>query len=416
MPLYGLLVTLLSPVVALWIALKPRGRIRLSERFGFWKPLSLEETYCWFHAASVGEVKGLRPVIAEYRQAYPAEKILLTITSTTALQEASLIADEVRLLPFDAPCFYALAVKKAKVSKVIITETELWPGLLSFLAWRRIPLAWVNARMAETTVQRYRWIRWMFARLLQKLPCVIAIDLANADRFGALGIPKEHITVIPNSKYDREPYTPDMVRQKIAVTQKKERVVTIGNLRSQEALHVLSAVLPLAQDMLLFIVPRHPESFPVIQHMIIELLSERDQSDLLIDSATYRVSPRPTGIVFVNEFGVLEALYAQSGMAISAGSFHEAYQGHNLLEAAPYKVFLVTGMYNQSSEEIASELVQDDAIVVLNDPAALQDVIAHFLREPSYVAPVVQRYYDFAAKFRGASARIVERLKEVVPS
>jgi 3-deoxy-D-manno-octulosonic-acid transferase len=416
MPLYGLLVTLLSPFVALWIAIKPRGRIRLSERFGLWKPLSLGETYCWFHAASVGEVKGLRPVITEYRQAYPAEKILLTVTSTTALQEASSIADDVRLLPFDAPCFYALAVKKAKVSKVIITETELWPGLISFLAWRRIPLAWVNARMAEATVQRYRRIRWMFGRLLQNLACVIAIDAVNAERFGAVGIPKERITVIPNSKYDRAPYALDVLRQKIAVTQKKERVVTIGNLRSQEALHVLTAVIPFAQDMLLFVVPRHPESFTVIQQMLSELLSEREQSDLLIDSATYRVSPCLTGIVFVNEFGVLEALYAQSGMAISAGSFHEAYQGHNLLEAAPYKVFLVTGMYNQSSKEIACELVEDDAIVVLNDPASLQDVIAQFLREPSYVATVVQRYYDFAAKFLGAGKCIVERLKEVVPS
>ena len=44
------------------------------------------ESYIWFHAASVGEFEQARPVIERIRQKYPQKKILLTFFSPSGYE------------------------------------------------------------------------------------------------------------------------------------------------------------------------------------------------------------------------------------------------------------------------------------------------------------------------------------------
>ena len=64
--IYFLAGIVLPPLTALVFIFHPRGRRRILERFGIWH-LGKEEVV-WFHGASVGEVLGLLPIIAEYKK------------------------------------------------------------------------------------------------------------------------------------------------------------------------------------------------------------------------------------------------------------------------------------------------------------------------------------------------------------
>ncbi len=411
MMLYSFFITFISPILALWVARKPRGRVRILERFGFWAPLSSHETYVWFHAASVGEVKGIRTIIELYRKEFPAEKVLITVTSTTAIDEALKIADEVRILPFDSLLFYSLAIKNSKISKVIITETEVWPSLLRFLRLKNCNVFWVNARIAQSTAHSIKIFQKIFGSIFSSVKKIITIDSTNASRFQDAGVLKSVIAVLPNSKYDRVPLTIEEARRVVFVKQIREKVITIGNVRIDEAADIFKSLIQFSEYALIFITPRHPESFTTIKEVLETVLENARSKNKLVDFDSYLNNPLDSGFVFVNTFGVLEALYAQSGIAISAGSFLPQYKGHNLLEASPYQTLLMTGSYNESSREVFEVLKKKEALIEIANRDHMSDVISQYLNDPKLFESTIDRYSAYGLSFQGSSKRIFELLK-----
>ena len=142
-------------------------------------------------------------------------------------------------------------------------------------------------------------------------------------------------------------------------------------------------------------------------------LGIHQKSNYLFTLEDYFVKKPFKGIVFVDSFGVLEAIYAQSGMCISAGSFNPVYKGHNLLEAAPYNVLLVTGAFNESSKELLSELQSKKACIVVKDTKSLSSVVSQFLKEPNIYSNEIRNYKSEVESFHCASTLLFNAVKDV---
>ena len=78
--IYSSVVFIFSLVALPFFLLHPSGKKRFFERYGCWN-LKEKAPIIWLHGASVGEIKGLIPVINTIKDLLPEYKILLSATS-----------------------------------------------------------------------------------------------------------------------------------------------------------------------------------------------------------------------------------------------------------------------------------------------------------------------------------------------
>ena len=110
----------------------------------------------WLHAASVGEVKSIIPLLEHINKAWPRLSIHITCTTPESfgmLQNTRLQQLTSEYSPID---FYrstnALFVS-LKPIVLIVVETELWPNLYHAADRHKVPLVIINGRISQKTLQ-----------------------------------------------------------------------------------------------------------------------------------------------------------------------------------------------------------------------------------------------------------------------
>ncbi len=167
--LYRVLTSILYPFLILLIyfrkIIKKEDSNRFKEKIFFWNFNVLREhgsKVIWFHAASIGELKSIVPLIDELNHKNRNLEFLIT---TVTLSSGNL-AKEIfknnnnvyhRFFPIDVEFLIKKFILMWRPDAIIIVETEVWPNLISIIKKNKIPLAIINARLTEKTFKR-----WMF--------------------------------------------------------------------------------------------------------------------------------------------------------------------------------------------------------------------------------------------------------------
>lgn len=82
----------------------------------------------WFHAASVGEIQGLLPILTQLRQRFPELPVVCsTFTPSGKMMAQRLVpnATSIFFLPFDLPWITRRVVQELQPRAIIVQETEL---------------------------------------------------------------------------------------------------------------------------------------------------------------------------------------------------------------------------------------------------------------------------------------------------
>lgn len=402
--LYSLITLPLSLIYSIVLLFSERGRTGICERFGLWK--AVPDNVVWFHAASVGEVQGILPVINKLNKEQ-LPPILLTVTSTTALMKASEITPYVRLLPFDSYLWIYLALKNTSVRLMVISETEIWPALYLYLAAHKIPLVIVNGRLSEGSVVTYQLLHKFFPRLYASIKKLLCVDDLMLSRFVTVGVPQTVIEVAGNTKYCRTPLTIEKGLLKKERFEESGKLIVIGNIRPGEETVLFPAIknfLNKDPSPLFAIVPRHPDKFEYFAGLL-----RQHGVPFVRWSEELRV-PRGA-VLFVDAFGVLEQLYADSQGAFIGGSLQN-FGGHNPMEPAPYRVAVAIGPFTGSSGALVPKLVADTCI----DQVRSQVEVEIFFDSVNSGEAVrlAQNLYTFWIKQQGAVEKAVLEIKKVL--
>ena len=140
---YRLLLWLLTPWLALVVALHPRWRLGARERWGLVTP-EVEPGAVWIHAASLGEGRVAAALIPAIRATVEHAEVVRTCTSITARTQV-VGADQTLYCPLDAPFAVNAFLDRLRPRCLVLAEAELWPVLLEACRTRGIPIAVVNA-------------------------------------------------------------------------------------------------------------------------------------------------------------------------------------------------------------------------------------------------------------------------------
>jgi len=414
--LYALLFYIALPFILirlLWRGIRSPGYWqRWSERFGHSPLLTDDNPVIWIHAVSVGEVEATRPLVKTLFAEFPRHQIIITtMTPTGSARVKLLYGDSVMhcYIPYDVSFAVQRFLRRTHPQFGIIMETEIWPITLLTCQQLKIPLVLANARMSERSAKGYARFATFTKTILQSLHFIAAQSDADRQRFKLLGADIKNVHAIGNLKYEIN--LPASLMEQAAVMRNlwgnhRPTWVAASTHEGEEAI-ILNAsrqVRATFPELLLIIVPRHPERFDRVT-----ALSQRAGFKTLRRSE-HRPCPSDVKVLIVDTMGELPLFYAASDVAFVGGSLMPV-GGHNILEPAALARPIITGPHYFNFNEITKQFINADAAIQINDTEQLAETIIKLLQDSQQRDKMGKAALQLMANSQGASKRLVNLIK-----
>lgn len=312
-------------IYTLWQSIKAFELRYFLQRLAIALPKKINKQGVWIHAASVGEVNAIIPLILKIQNNFPDIPLTLTTnTSTSASVVKKQLPDSIQHIYF--PLDYRWAVKRLinilNPKTVFIVETEFWPNLYTELDKKNIPLTIINGRISEKTLHAKNWLKEIYAEILPLVTRVFARSEVDQSRFIKLGLPKNKTEVLGNIKFSA------LTSEEISpINLNRSYVLAASTRDDEEKLIVDSWIKAQNKELLLVIVPRHPHRLPEILKQL-----KPYNLNIAVRSKQDKVSEN-TNIYLADTIGELKEFILGAEFVLMGGSFVEK-GGHNILEVA----------------------------------------------------------------------------------
>lgn len=421
--LYSLLYALLMPVILLrllWRSrLAPAYRQRWLERFGiFVAPTpSEEQPVIWLHAVSVGETLAAVPLVKQLQTAHPDWQWIITTTTPTGSERVRATFGESVFhvyAPYDLPAFLNNFLSRIRPSLCVIMETELWPNMLRSCKLHKVPTLIANARLSEKSANGYRKFSPLTRRMLCDVSCIAAQQQADAERFLQLGLPADRLHITGSIKFDLD--IDPVTKEKAASLRAQWSCQELRNVWLAASTHpgedeiILAAFSILKKnfpDLLLVLVPRHPERF----HSVTQQCKQLGWK--VLTRSSNAVADGDTDIVIGDSMGELLAFYGAADIAFVGGSLVPV-GGHNLIEPAVWACPVISGPHLFNFDEIARLLRDNNALLITHDSIAIAECLGHWLQDDALRTAFGLRGKNIVAHNRGALQKLVTLIEQTL--
>jgi len=400
----------------IWRGLRyPKYWHRWPERFGFVAALR-GRRILWVHAVSVGEVRSAAPLVASLVERYREHRVVVTtMTPTGSQQVRELFGERVShcYVPYDFPDAVRRFLDRVRPEAAVIAETEFWPNIFAECGRRRIPLLLVNGRVSQASLRGYLRVPGIARAMLSNADLLCAQTRVDAQRLRNLGAAERLIHVTGNLKFDVE-LPIDLLEEARALRGHwgRERPVWIAaSTHPGEERKVLEAFARLKRqyrDLLLVLVPRHPERFQAVAR-----LCRKHRFTVALRSRTAGTLPAGTEVLVGDTMGELQRLYAAADVAFIGGSL-VPHGGQNLLEACAVEVPVVFGPHMFHFEEISAMALERGAARQVLDVAGLTDAVALYFEQPGLRRAAGRAAHTLVTDNRGALARTLALIEDAL--
>ncbi|TAN67888.1 MAG: 3-deoxy-D-manno-octulosonic acid transferase [Methylobacter sp.] len=413
---YSCLFYLLIPFILIrlvWRSLKaPDYRYRWNERFGFYNRKFVQDVI-WFHAVSVGEAEALFALAKQIQRHYPDAALLITTTTPTGSARVKAVMKESVVhvyLPYDIPGAVNRFMQCFKPRIAVIMETEIWPNLFACCGKNEIPLYIINARLSEKSARGYQKISALIAPALAQVKVIAAQTQDDASRFIAIGAKSETVRVLGNIKFDIE-VSNEIIEQglqlKVGLFGGRFVWLIASTHKDEEAifLEIYKNIKQEIPELLLVIVPRHPERFGEVSKLC-ELYRLA-----VVRRTSGEACPRHIDVYLADTMGELKMLYAAADAAFVGGSMVPV-GGHNILEAATVGTPVLFGPYMANFKDIAQGVLRQNAAVQCRDSNEIIRAIIALHANSAYRQSLAEKGRAFVRQNQGAIARVFGLLEQ----
>ncbi|GAA5443116.1 3-deoxy-D-manno-octulosonic acid transferase [Microbulbifer sp. NBRC 101763] len=402
---------------------QPAYRQRFEERLGRVPKRYSQAPLIWVHSVSVGETLAAIPVIAQLAARYPDWHWLVTTSTPTGSERVTKSLSPIlggRLLhyylPYDLPEFLNPFLEALNPTMLVIVETELWPNLLRLCRKRAIPALLANARLSEKSARGYGRFIGFTRSMLGNLDKVVAQYTVDAERFVSLGLPREKVVASGNIKFDLD-IDLGLISEAQALSHQwrgslNRKVWLAASTHAGEDEIILDAFSTLIKDfsdLLLVLVPRHPQRF--------------DDVARLCQERGFQVSRRSSGgapkaddqVLLGDTMGELLRFYGACDVAFVGGSLVPV-GGHNMIEPAAWGIPTISGPYMHNFATVADLLKNAGGLAIAADAVSLSNQIKQWLLNDKERQVLGQRARAVAKQNSGALQRLLEEIDRLMPS
>ena len=262
---------------------EPLYRKFLAERFG---RLDCElEAPIWLHSASLGELRGVMPLI-DVMLENGLDILITTLTPAGRQAAETRYADaiahgqlQVGYLPLELPWAVSRFAKTVKPRCMLSSEIDTWPVLLDTLKSLRIPLGFVNAQYPQKSYDKDQSGLGLRASAFRQYDIVLCKSALHAQRFQATGC--ANVQVAGELRFDL-PAPPAQLQAAAALRAQlpnifRERaVVCIASVIEGEDEWLRDAFVSFSEKMaqhagrkpMLIYVPRSPQRFDAVAQLL----------------------------------------------------------------------------------------------------------------------------------------------------
>ncbi len=417
--IYTFALYLLLPFIlarAAWRARKNKDQLfRLKERLGFYSGKNMNQSI-WLHAVSYGEAVAAEPLLKKLKIAYPKMPIVITtMTVTGALRVQTTWLKDTQIhhhyLPYDFPAAFNRFFDYFHPKIGIIMETELWPNLLATAGKKGLPLLLANARLSPKSLTGYQKISFMIAALLKQLSIIAAQSQEDAARFLALGASETQIKVLGNLKFDIQP--PESQIKASQAFRKRlpfDHIFVAASTHSNEEEQLLEVYENLRiefPNILLILVPRHPERFDEVANLCLK-------RKYVVARRSHQSLPTAQTQVFLGDsMGELYFYYGLADLAFVGGSLVPV-GGHNLLEPACLRLPLVTGPHLFNFTLISRLLQETGALQIGANTTAITTIAKGLLKDKAFSHHIGEKGFGVIEKNQGATDRHLQAISNLL--
>ncbi|MCC7327026.1 MAG: lipid IV(A) 3-deoxy-D-manno-octulosonic acid transferase [Burkholderiales bacterium] len=408
------LYTLLWYVALPWLPLRlwwrgrrePGYRVHFGERFGRYAqhPSAPGSGPIWIHAVSLGETRAAAPLLARIERELPDATILLThMTATGRAAGRTLYGDRVvqAWLPYDVPFAVRAFVMHFAPRAGLLMETEVWPNLLATCADRDVPVYLVNARLSARSLAGYRRFASLSQPMFASLAGVAAQTGSDATRLTEAGA--RDVVVTGNLKFDVDIAAAalELGGRLRARFGKRRPVWLAASTREGEEALLLAAIArgALPPHTLTVIVPRHPQRFDAVAHLL------NTRGITFVRRSADAAVPEDVDVVLGDTLGELPAYYVAADVAFVGGSLLPL-GGQNLMESIVAGVATIVGPHTFNFAEATNAAVAAGAARRVDDADALVREVAALLDDAGRRARMREASLALHAAHRGATDRL----------
>ena len=416
--LYNFVTLLALPVILFLLACGRKHREGLLLRLGF-IPKEVRASLkgvrpVWLHAVSVGEVLASVSILKRIKQEHPDLKVVFsTITATGNYMVRQKIpeADTVIYFPYDYHYIVNKVLDEINPCIFIHTETEIWPNFLWALHRRGIPSVIVNGRLSAKSSKRYRFFRWFFRSVFDRIAAFGVQSQVDYDRVISMGVDPARVVLTGNMKYDQnfsqaEGFAHEEVLDDLRLT-KKDDVFIAGSTHPGEediVLNVYQQLMSAYPRLVLILAPRHPERFQEVEKLIRRRgLAVVRKTNINCDVHSY-VYPR---VILLDTIGELSRIY-RIGDVIFVGGSLVNIGGHNILEPVVFRKPVFFGPWMQNFPEITAILKESGAGILVRSEAELLYYARKFLGNKEEAHRLGEKGFTVIQRHQGATQRNME--------
>ncbi|MEZ2902583.1 3-deoxy-D-manno-octulosonic acid transferase [Acinetobacter terrestris] len=380
------------------------------ERFGpFQQPKNLKAI--WFHVVSVGETNAAQPLIEHYLKLGHA--VLVTNTTKTGQARAKSLflkapyehLFQAVYLPADQKKLVQAFYQKYQPKLLALVETEIWPNLIDQAQQFKVPCLLINARLSEKSAQGYSKVPGLSRGMLNGLDQLLAQDQATLERFLNLGMSENKSQVLGSIKFDI--HAPEsFIRQAQQLKQDwnlaARKTITIASTHAPEEQKLLNALKPYLKqypEIVVIVVPRHPERFDEVFQIAqnLDLNPQRRSLGEVIEPHTH--------VYLADSMGEMWLWYALSQVCFVGGSLNEPGGGHNILEPIALNLPTVLGKNYFNFQSIVDEFIAVDGVKVVDDAEQAATVLIELLNDYVAAEQLNQQAQQIMLKNTGSLAK-----------
>ena len=342
---------LFSPLILLVRFLKNKeDKKRFIEKFSIIFKKKNKQNLVWIHAASVGEVMSVVPLIDELEKDKKIEKILLTtstLSSSKIFENLKFKKTFHQFFPIDFFFLTSIFIKHWRPKIAIFIDSEIWPCMFTEIKKNKIPLILLNARITERSFKKWQILKKFSSIIFGKIDMAYPSNLETMNFLKKFKVKK--IKKIGNLKFtERKKVKEKKFSKSFLRSINKKLILVASSTHPNEEMIISKTHLKLKKifkNLLTIIIPRHI-------HRVQDIAKDIQSLNLktIIRTSKQKIKP-DTDIYLVDTYGETKKFFNISKTTFIGGSLTN-HGGQNPIEPARFGLNIIHGPYVRNFRDI----------------------------------------------------------------
>ena len=343
------LVIIISPIIIFFRIIKGKEDIkRVKEKFCIYSQKKTNKKI-WIHAASVGELMSIVPVIKRLEKNKKIKNIILTTSTTSSAK----IFKKLRLkktshvyFPLDNNYLVKKFIKYWQPELSIFIDSEIWPNMIKNLHLRNIPIIIMNARITENSFNRWQIFPNFANQVFGKISLALPQNLETLKYLKLLKV--KNIKVAGNLKYYGDKNNQDGASKALKDKFRNFKVWCAASTHNNEEIlmgKLHKNLKKKEKKLITIIIPRHINRAN-------EIIDDLNNLDLkTISHSSNKKLQKDTDIYLVDSYGESSMFYNLTNITFVGGSIIK-HGGQNPLEPLRLGNYIINGPNVRNFKEI----------------------------------------------------------------